>query len=401
MARKLLCVIILLLLFNSNAFSQAKIGTVVEPHFSVFWDFYSSNDIGARVWAMGGAGVANVNNLTAMVINPAAMYFENRFQIYYEGLNKSKIRWLEKIDPGMFLKSPQVLTTFTGLGYKITEEVYTGLGYSSPRYYKLDLGMVYITTPGNPIPIGGTNPRTVLHHKQFIWQINVYLGKGIFLGSNLNYNWISADARGYYIYEPFYESKPCQLKEESDADFVNFKFGALAEIHQILNFQGPGKINLGMVYTPKKYFEPKTEWKFGSHYKEFSLGEKTLPMKLELGFKIYDLPIPLNFAGDVKYCDNSKIEYLIDRWDIHLGAEWEKSGNLAFQFGYFSRFDYRRGPDVGWLDEIGKYNQHFLTAGVRISLYDHLLQFSIRDSHLLSSGLIETTQISVGAGVGF
>ena len=392
MVKNLSFLIVLLLVFNLWGLPEVSGGNKPELHYSVFWDFYSANDMGARVWAMGGAGVANVNDLTAMVINPAALNFEDRFQFYFEVLSKSKNRWMELLGGSDFyLKSPTALPTFVGFGYKAADPLYVGLGYSSPKYYKLDYGEMFITNPESPIPVGTFHQRDVFQNKQVVWPVNLELIRGLFFAGNLNYNWISLHLRGYG-----------RSTGESDVGFLNFKLGTLVKINQVLDLHEASKISLGVVYTPQKSFKTETEWrKPGDSTKVVKFSETVLPMEVEMGFTVCDLPFPLNFAGDVKYSRNSKIEELVDRWDIHLGAEWEKNSNLVFQFGYFSRFDYRRGPDEGWLDEVGEFDQHFLTAGVRISLCDYLLQFSIRDSHLLSSGLIETTQISVGAGVGF
>jgi len=401
MGKKVLYFVAVLLPFSFNSLCEVKAGNKPEMHYSVFWDFYSTNDMGARVWAMGGAGVANVNDVTAMVINPAAFDFDDRFQIYFEVLNKSKNRWMKVIPrSGYYLESRSVLPTFVGFGYNIAERVTTGLGYASPEYYKMDLGEMPLPPPIMEPPLDQTmHPYDKFELRQLVWPIKFEASRCVSLGVNLNYSFLSLDQWGYYTNDPQDWRTKIPITKVSDVHFLSFKLGALVGISQLLNLQA-GNVSLGMTYTPQESFRPKVEWRSSMYYWEESFGETILPRRLELGMRISDLSFPLNFAGDVKFHDNSEIEDLVDRWDIHLGCEWESTDNLAFQFGYFARLDYR-DPDVGWLDEVGEYDQHFLTAGVRISLYDYLLQFSIRDSHLLSSGLIETTQMSVGGGVGF
>jgi hypothetical protein len=397
MNKNLLCVIFLLVLFTLNAFREVEAGNSPEPHFSVFWDFYSENDIGARVWAMGGAGAANVNDLTAMVVNPAAFVLDNRFEFYFEVLSKNRNRWLKVVHQSdYYLKSPTVLPAFIGFGYKITDRLYGGLAFSSAKYYKLDLGDVLLMPPA----LATMHPHDIFQNRELVWSINLEVTGGIFLGGNLNYDWMSLDMRGYYIPDPFEPSTLCPLARKSDVEFVNFKLGTLVEVDRVLNFGERGKMSVGMVYTAQKSFETETKWTFGDYAEVERFGKTVLPARLEAGLKVCDLPFPVNFAGDVKYSHYSKIENLVDRWDIHLGFEWEATESIAFQLGYFTRLDYRN-PDRNWLDEVGEYDQHFLTAGVRISLDDYLLQISVRDSHLLSSGLIESTQISLGAGIGF
>lgn len=402
MAKRVLCLIVLFVLINLNGLCEAIAGNKPEPHFSVLWDFYSANDIGARVWAMGGAGVANVNDLTAMVINPAAFKFDGRFQAYLEVVNKSKNRWMEEISgTNFYLKSRAIIPSFIGFGYNAAGPLYVGLAYSYPKYYKLDLGEMPLPWPIDPSSEEKMYPYDIFKHEKLVLSVNLQVWSGIFLGANLNYNRLSLDMRDYYTNDPRDYNQMISLTRASEVSYLSFKLGTLVEFSPAGDFLKGSKITLGMAYTPQEAFRPKVEWNEGDLYLgEEKFGETILPRRLELGMKISNLSFPVNFAGDIKFHDNSEVEGLVDRWDIHLGCEWEATDYAAFQLGYFNRLDYR-DPDTGWLDEVGEYDQHFLTAGVRISLYYYLLQFSIRDSHLLSSGLIETTQISVGAGVGF
>jgi hypothetical protein len=402
MAKRIPCLVVLFVLINLNGPCDVIAGNKPEPHFSVFWDFYSSNDIGTRVWGMGGAGVANVNELTSMVINPAAFKFDGRFRAYFEVVNKSKNRWMEELSgTNYYLKSRAIIPSFIGFGYNAAGPLYVGLGYSYPRYYKLDLSGMPLPWPIDPSSEEKIYPYDIFKREQLVLPVNLQIWPGFFLGVNLNYNRLSLDMRDYYTIDRRNPNQMISLMRTSDVSFLSFKLGTLVEFSPTGDFLKGSKISLGMAYTPQEGFRPNVEWNKGDLYLgEDKFGETILPRRLELGIKISNLKFPLNFAGDIKFQDNSEVEDLVDRWDIHLGCEWEASRNVALQLGYFNRLDYR-DPETGWLDEVGEYDQHFLTAGVRISLSDYLLQFSMRDSHLLSSGLIETTQISVGTGLGF
>lgn len=369
---------VLLLLLNVNGFSQVRKIDDPDYNYSAFWDFYSENTIGARVWGMGGAGVANVQDLSSMVVNPAALMVRKRISFYGEILTKNKNPWLKEVTD-MYLESPVVLPDFIGVGFKINETFNTGLGFLALKTFNLDFGKVGISTPGKPIPDEYIEAYTHFRARQIFLPISVKVGKRVCLGANLNYNFISV--KHLLIY-----------KGESEKDYLNLKLGTLV--------QPSDKFNLGLTFVPQRSFSTETEWKGEDTSFVEKFEKTTLPWELGIGFYFHNLGYPLNFAFDIKFSKNSKIDNQVDRYDYHLGAEIEISEEINILFGYFSRFDYRN-PKKGWLDEVGEYDQHFLTAGVRISLCDYLLQISVRDSHLLSSGLIETTQISVGAGVGF
>jgi hypothetical protein len=68
--------------------------------------------------------------------------------------------------------------------------------------------------------------------------------------------------------------------------------------------------------------------------------------------------------------------------------------------GYFSRFDYRN-PKEGWLLGVGELDQHFLTVGVVLESQRFLWQASLRNSDLLSDGLMKQTHFSMGSGFHF
>jgi len=376
MIKKLFLLTGLVLLLNVWGFSQDDEGGY-NPVFSVVWDFYSKNNPGARVWGMGGAGVANVNDLTAMVTNPAAFDLNKRFNFYSEFTSKSDIKFLKEND--YCLKSPDILPDFIGFGFKVNDRLKIGLGYSSPKYHKLDFGVIFRTDPFSPEPTDTIHLYYIFQSKQGILVVNYNFQEVVFFGANLNYNFLS-----YGLFEN--SDKVYGL----DVEYLNLKFGVLAKMDQLFGFKEKDiKFDLGFVYTPKKRIETEDYYK-----------KTTYPAQLEIGFRIYNIPLPLSFAGDIKFSQNSQAKDLEDRWDIHLGCEWVATENLAFQFGYFTRFDYRTQEGI-WTGDDEDWDQHFLTTGMRFSYDRYLFQISVRDSHLLSSGFIKTTQLSLGGGVGF
>jgi len=374
-------VVALVLLLPINAVSQIDGHPRKESefHFSSFWDFYAENDMGVRVWGMGGAGAANVNDLSAMVVNPAALDLDRRFEVYAEFLSKSKTRWLKKFANGLCLKSPSVLPALMGVAYKINDQIVIGWGFCSPKYYKLDLGISVRTDESGNV-IGEFHSYDIFKIKQILLPLSFKLNENCFLGGNINYNFISL------------HSHLVDKKGESEIEYFNIKLGVLLRLTE--NF------DLGITVIPERKFKTKTIWKDEHSVFVEKFGKTTYPMRFEAGIKLYNFSFPIDFAGDIKYSKSSRAKYLEDRFDYHLGMEVKNFKHIVLQLGYFTRFDYR-DPDVNWLDKVGEYDQHFVTAGATFYMGKLLLQGCIRDSHLLSSGLIEQTHVSFATGLSF
>lgn len=379
--KRIFSVVALVLLLPINAVSQIDGHPRKESefHFSSFWDFYAGNDLGVRIWGMGGAGTANVNDLSAMVVNPAALDLDRRFEVYGEFLSKSKTRWIEKLADGLYLKSPSILPAFIGVAYKINHQVAIGWGFCSPKYYKLDLGISVRTDESGNV-IGEFHSYDIFKIKQILLPLSFKLNENCFLGGNINYNFISL--RSHLV----------DKKGESEIEYFNIKLGLLLRLTE--NF------DLGITFVPEKKFKTKTTWKDEHSVIVEEFGKTIYPSKFEAGIKLHHFSFPIDFAADIKYSRNSRSKYLEDRFDYHLGMEMKNFKHVAFQLGYFTRFDYR-DPDVEWADKVGEYDQHFLTAGTTFNVGKLLLSGCIKDSHLLSSGLIEQTHLSFGAGLRF
>lgn len=378
MFKNIFSLLVLLLLLNINGFSQVRKIDDPDYNYSAFWDFYSENNIGARVWGMGGAGVANVEDLSSMVVNPAALMVRKRISFYGEILTKNKNPWLKEVSD-MYLESPVVLPDFIGIGIKVSETFNTGLGFLAPKTFNLDLGEVGISIPDKPIPDEYIEAYTHFRARQIFLPISMKVGKRVCLGANLNYNFISVKHQLIY-------------KGESEKDYWNLKLGTL--------IQPSNKFNLGLTFVPQRSFSTETEWKGEDTSFVEKFEKTTLPWELGIGFYFHNLGYPLNFAFDVKFSRNSKIDNQVDRYDYHLGVEIEISEEINILFGYFSRLDYRN-PKEGWLLGVGELDQHFLTLGVSFELERFLLQASLRNSDLLSRGLMEQTNFSLGSGFYF
>lgn len=379
MFKNIFSLFILLLILNVKGFSQVRNIDYPDYNYSAFWDFYSENNIGARVWGMGGAGVANVEDLTSMVLNPATLMVRKKISFYGEFLTKNKNPWLKEVSSGIYLESPVVIPDLVGFGFKVSETVNTGLGFLAPKTFNLDLGKIGISTPDKPIPEEYVQAYTHFRAKKIVLPISVRVTQGVFFGANFNYNFISVKHKLIY-------------KGESEVDYWNFKLGALV--------QPDNKSSLGLTFVPQKSFSTETEWKDKDTTFVEKFKKTTLPWELRVGFYLHDLGFPVNFACDINFSKNSKIDNQVDRYDYHLGVEIELSREISMLLGYFSRFDYRN-PEMGWLTEVGELDQHFLTVGVSVELERFLLHASLRNSDLLSQGSMEQTHFSLGTGFHF
>ena len=387
MLKRIFCLTTLLFVFGVSEFSRSETAKAPPDLFYYStWDFYSENNVGARVWGMGGAGVANVNDLTAMVINPAALSVKERISFYGEILtkNRSEEPWYEQQFQYVptYLESPVVIPDFAGFGFKISRKVNLGLGFLASKTMNFDFGKGPVAIPSK----GRFDFYAHFRARQIILPVRVKITEGLHLGANLNYNFISVKRQTFNMWIPGL------WKGKSNTDYWSFKLGVL--------YQPFNRLDLGVTFVPQKNFSTETEWNVEDTTFVVDCEKTATPWELAIGFCLHNLTHSLrNLALDIKYSNNSVICWDVDRLDFHLGVEIEAIKEISILLGYFTRFDYR--VSEGWNLAEGELDQHFLTAGISISLYDYLLQFSIRDSHLVSSGLIETTQMSVGAGVGF
>lgn len=378
MLKNLSWVIVLVLVINVKGVCQDNQINAPDLNYSAFWDFYSQNDIGARVWGMGGAGLANVNDLSAMVTNPAALAVTGKISFYGEILSKNDNPWLREVS-NMYLESPMLIPDFFGVGFRISQGINAGFGFLAPKTFNIHLGKLGVVTPDEPIPEEYIQAYTHFRARQILVPMSVQVVEGLTLGANVNYNFISV--RQQLIYEG-----------ESEVEFFNFKLGALV--------QPTRRFSLGLTFVPQKSFATETEWR-GDHDEYLEKYEKTiLPWELGIGFCFHDLGYPLNFAFDMKVSKNSEIDKQVDKYDYHLGVEFEVNQQISLLFGYFSRFDYRK-PPAGSLLAAGELDQHFVTAGLTLKLERFLLRASLRNSDLLSDGLMEQTHFSVGTGFDF
>lgn len=378
MPKKLFSVIALILVIGVEGLCQDDEINAPDLNYSAFWDFYSQNGVGARVWGMGGAGVANVEDLSAMVINPAALRIQKSIRFYGEFLTKNKNPWLREISE-IHLESPVVAPDFLGVGFRVSQRINTGLGFVAPKTFNIDLGKWGIVTPGEPIPEEYIQAWIHFRARQIVLPVSVRISDDVTLGVNLNYNFISVEQQLIY-------------KGESEVDFFNFRLGALV--------QPTRRFGLGLTFVPQKSFSTETEWRGdGDEYVDM-YQKTTLPWELGIGFCFHDFGYPLNFAFDIKFSRNSKIDKQVDRYDYHFGAEFEVNERISLLFGYFSRIDYRK-PSGGSLLAPGELDQHFLTAGFSLELDRFLLQASLRNSDLLSDRLMEQTHFSLGGGFEF
>jgi hypothetical protein len=385
MLKRIFCLTTLLFIFEVNGFYQVGAAKASPDLFYYStWDFYSENNVGARVWGMGGAGVANVNDLTAMVINPAALTVKERISLYGEILtkNRSQESWYEQQLQGFptNFESPVVLPDFVGLGFRISRKV--NLGFLASKTMDFDFGKGGIGIPST----GFFDFYAHFRARQILLPVRFKVTEGLHFGANLNYNFIFVKRQTFNMWIPGL------WKGKSNVDYWNFKMGIL--------YHPFNKLDLGVTFVPQKSFSTETEWNVEDTTFVMECEKTTIPWELAIGFCLHNLTHSFrNLALDIKYSNNSVIDWDVDRLDFHLGVEIEASKEISILLGYFTRFDYR--VSEGWNLTEGELDQHFLTAGLSIKIQRFLIQTSLRNSSLLSEGFMDQTHFSVGTGFHF
>ncbi|MCK4308270.1 hypothetical protein KAW50_08605 [candidate division WOR-3 bacterium] len=371
-----------------------------ELHFSPFWDFYSDNRFSTIASGKGCTGIAGANDISGAVLNPASLEIDKRCQFHFEYVYKSKVEWLEEVLDDVYLKQLHP-TVLAGLGFHFNDYLQAGILYYTNNNYKLDLGAVTVIDE-----IGHEIGRSFCYNKFKITSFSlpvVLCCKDIIrFGVNISYSHYSLEE---VLVGEWYEGKECVGK----ANFYKIvpKFGAI--IFPLKN------LSLGLTFLPEtketivkewssdrnrwlKLKEPiKREW-FNPLDENFQ--PNVLPLKIGIGLQYKLDKIPIHFSLDYNYSNNSKDELLMDRNDIHFGLEYDINNHLTLRTGFFKQQDYRNRT-LEWCNKLGDYGQIFITFGTSFKVEYFVLNFSVMDSHLFSTGEIEQTYINTGATCSF
>lgn len=353
--------------------------------FQSFWDFYTNNRISSSACGMGYTGVANRGGISSTFINPASLSLENKKQLYFEYVYKDDIEWIADI------KYKNLNPNFSvGFGLPINDYFQTGISYRTENSLKADYGEIIGTAVSDTAEEGfiitGTaelyrNTKFSSFSIPFVFTFRNILSIGI----DLSYT---------NVYSKFYSETEDSLLEAQLNDIpVEFnkiipKFGIICSPIENLSF--------GLTYLAETREAVITETD--------TLDPNIFPSKIGIGISYKFNPIPLSLSLDYKYSKNSAEEGLVDRNDVHFGLGYDINNNFTLRAGFFTQKDYRNSSWQWQTEEffgLGNYDQTFTTLGISYKVSSLIINLSLMDSHLFSTGSIEQTYVNTGLSYDF
>jgi len=98
------------------------------------FDFYSENRPSTRANGKGYTGLADTNGIAGVVLNPASLNVDNKFQFHFENIHKNIVPWLVE---NTYLK--EIFPAFlVGGGFRFSNYFQTGIVYYTKNSYQLE-----------------------------------------------------------------------------------------------------------------------------------------------------------------------------------------------------------------------------------------------------------------------
>ena len=79
-------------LFSFNSYSQTL--STYDSRINYFWDFYSNNRLSVINAGKGCTGIAGENEISGVLLNPASLNINKKFQLHAEYVYKTNVTWL-------------------------------------------------------------------------------------------------------------------------------------------------------------------------------------------------------------------------------------------------------------------------------------------------------------------
>lgn len=381
-------IVILTLILFYSVIVYCQPSAQPDLNINVFWDFYSNNRMATINAGKGYTGIAGKNDISGIVLNPASLSVDKKFQIHGEYVYKSDVPWGRTFNPGfgeMNLTATHPSFMLSG-AYKITDYLQTGLLWNTANSRRLDMGEFIFTN----------------EFGQEISRVDAYQNMSIstlMLPVVYNYkNKIKAGINFIGLYYHGYLNYITTLKNPGVAQDAKV---------DVLNFN----VQIGFVYSPFKNlsvggtFTPQVKQLFkwcasdGTTFTNFA--SNIFPMKLGIGAEYGFSKVPLRVSFDYNYINTSKQDGLKDRNDINIGVEYDFLKQLTIRTGFFTLKDYRQNEaNLFYIDPIGKYDEYFLTVGFTYKVKKFSASLALMDSHI-STGLIQQTLLNGGITMDF
>ncbi|MBL7127451.1 MAG: hypothetical protein ISS16_00525 [Ignavibacteria bacterium] len=374
-------IFLLVILFPLNLFSQqdGPRGEYPDAIINPYWEFYSENRLSTISGGKGYTGVASLGDMSSISLNPASLYIEKRFNTNVSYNFRTRVNYLPYFSSDDYLKNA-LPSLSVGGGYRINENFQTGFSYQNNYSYKYDF--ILITTNEFGTEIGRNEAYYKFISHSFIVPF-VFNYEWLRLGANLNLTYITGDF------------------DYGEDIFINeFPTSGKAELWSFIP-------QIGFIISPNKYFSLGASYTFGfSDNFEWEYNRGTpqtsyceIPSRLSVGTEGKLLEDKLRLSLEYHYANTSAINYLKDKSNIHLGAEYSINDFWIVRGGFFTLFDFR---DV---DDTWNYNttfdQFFITVGGTYKYKGLAFNVALLSSYLTSSSGVKHSIINAGIGFDF
>lgn len=378
-------IFILIILTPSLLISQNR--EYEDIFLGSFWDFYTPNFLNTQSNGKGYTGIASDGDISSIIINPASVNLDNKYQVNIQYTYKTKQPWLQSIGISDLALKQQLFSGSVGFGYRINKNAQTGFIYNNPAGMYFDIGEVIRTDEfGNEL--GRYNAYYDISKHSFNIPF-IYSYKNFSAGINLNfiYSVITIPGEsvtsishpdGYYNGEKF-RGKTTYFK------------GDLGIIHKFNN-----GISLGLTLSTGG--KSKVTYTYPDNIQEDNI-KSTIPWKAGVGIQFQIPKTTWKFSADYRFVNNSEIDKLKNRNDFYFGIENTITKNLNLRAGFFTLFDFRNDK-ITWGEPVGNYDQYFITLGGSYKLKKVAVNIALLTSEF-SSGTIKNTYVNGGLTFNF
>jgi long-subunit fatty acid transport protein len=359
--------------FIANVYCQ--IGKQEDLITNPGWEFYSDNTLSSVSSGKGFAGVASTGDVSSVVLNPASLNINKKFQIYSGYTLKSTInRSIYGMSSYIKTALPSILI---GGVYKINNNFQAGFIYRNDYSFRIIYGNA--STP--ILPEGGAE----LEYKFATHSFSIPL--------SFNYKWlkIGADLNMTYYRHDAITNTNDPINGHSNLWRFVPQFGFIISPNKIFSF--------GATFTPG--FTDSTEYVMDYSTTSAKWVVK-YPNRIGIGTELRLMNDKLALSVDYQYSGTSKLRFYKDMHNIHFGAEYKINESWKIRSGFYTLMDFRaEDPRISYSDKIGAYDQYFITFGGTFKIKNSAFNLAFMDSHLFTNSIMHHTKISAGYSCDF
>jgi len=373
-------IILFIILHNSLIFSQSR--EFEEYMLGPAMDFYGYNYLNGPNGGKGNTGVAGENDLSGVLMNPAAFIMNKKysFNLQYSYKTTNEVSYTYEMGPSFRYELQHIAPTIQGgFGMMITKNLNAGILYSnlnSVKFVYKDFGVIQSNVEES---------ETVNMHSVNI--PFVYSFGKVSLGMNPHFIYVKDVYKGVStISQPDGSGEMSRYYSRFNADFG-------------IRFLSGKNFSIGATFTPSYTADIKSN---DEYYPTNFKAVSTQPFKISAGIEYTGEKKKFKLSADYNFQQTSKLNGYLDKHDFNIGGEYSVNKSLALRAGFFTIFDIRdfEDEDVSFPGKAGDFTQYFVTCGLSYKINNFDLSASLMDSHV-SMGLIKLTIINAGFTYGF